>query len=117
MVAVLAAVGYSHENIAGQLGVSLDVLKRHYAHELEQGAAEVLARIAAGYTRKAIEAVEGDDPRYLRCAELYLRTHGGEGWRDRATLELPPPPEPPPEVPLIRLVPLIALPPPPVTEP
>jgi len=72
-VQVLRACGMKHETIAQCLGVALGTLQKHYKAELESAGEAVIAKVAEGVIRRALE---GDNT----CSLFVLKTRAG--WKD-----------------------------------
>lgn len=72
-VQVLRACGITHETIAKCLGVALGTLSKHYKSELESAGEAVIAKVAEGVVRRALN---GDNT----CSIFFLKTRAG--WRD-----------------------------------
>lgn len=80
IVTLFRGAGVPPQDIARHLHVSLNTLKKYFRPELDQGHAEVVARIGAKAVQKALA---GDNTMIM----FYLRSHGGDAWRDRQRLE------------------------------
>lgn len=67
-------LGLTQEQCAVLIGQSVDSLSRHCRKELDQGKAEILAKVAGNLVQKALA---GDTASTI----FYLKTQGG--WRER----------------------------------
>lgn len=79
-VKLLRGAGTAPEVIARMLKISLFTLRKYFPDELAHGKDEVRARIGGKCIQKALA---GDNS----CIALYLRSHGGPGWQDKAKVE------------------------------
>lgn len=73
VVRTLAAHGAPQHAICYAVGVSAKTLRRHYASELEVGAAEANAKVAAALFRAAL----GNGPEAVTAAIFWLKCRAG----------------------------------------
>jgi hypothetical protein len=89
LVMLGAAIGWTQEQIAKQInwpdGISEVTLRKHFADELDHGAARVMARVAGNLV--AI-AADKQHPKAVTAAIFYLKARAG--WRDSAGLTIKP---------------------------
>lgn len=81
LVMVMRVNGETEETIAkciGDKGIALNTLTKHYANELELGKARLLAAVAGGAFRRALN---GDND----MTKLILRTRAG--WAEKQVIE------------------------------
>jgi hypothetical protein len=72
-----AAMGLPKTQIARLLGISVSLMERYYAEDLELGVAQINLRIASNVARKALS----DDPDAAKIGLDWLDRRGGDQWR------------------------------------
>jgi len=84
MVMALSGFGIEQEHIAGQIGVSLKTLRKHYKREIEQGTSKVVGDVAGSLYKKAMDP-KGGMPS-VTAAIWITKTRGK--WRETIVSEL-----------------------------
>ena len=79
-VTVFRSCGLPIPDIAVQLGISINTLRKYYSEELANGMATIVSRIGAQVVKKALAGDNG-------MIVFYLKNHGGEAWKDKQRLE------------------------------
>ena len=79
-VTIFRSCGLSPPDIAVQLGISLNTLKKYFGPELANGQATIVSRIGAQVVKKALAGDNG-------MIVFYLKNHGGDAWKDKQRLE------------------------------
>lgn len=72
-----AAMGLPKAQIARLLGISVTVMERYYADDIELGVAQINLKIASNVARKALS----DDPDAAKIGLDWLDRRGGDQWR------------------------------------
>lgn len=78
LVSVCKAIGYTDEQIAATVEISLNTLKLHYKDELATGAAKVNAKVAANLFTTAVSPTH---PKAITAAIFWAKAR--MGWTDK----------------------------------
>jgi hypothetical protein len=79
-VLLWVSAGATQDFIAREMGMALNTLRAHYKRELQEGRDEIINRVGRGVIARAMN---GDNA----CSFFYLRTQGGDRWRERTRVE------------------------------
>jgi hypothetical protein len=78
-VETMAGLGMSHKQIGAIKHITEKTLTRYYRHELEQGGAKAVLRVAQNLFNLATRA----NASAAACI-FFLKTQGGDNWREKA---------------------------------
>lgn len=81
LVTVWRGTGIAPDDIARQIGISPQTLRKHFPDELEHGQTTLVSKMSA----KVVSMALAGNPAMLK---FYLASFGGDAWKDKKQLEM-----------------------------